>query len=505
MRKFFTIIILALVIAGLLRQPARAADYYRHQIGLNAHWALGGFGYDHMYDYRLQESRTEWVREHFYNEVLSLDNPEGWFNRYDEKIDRYQQLGIKVVGMLAYGEEHDNFYPPDPEQWQWFIRTVVGRYGDRVDAWEIWNEPDSPDYLVLNNPETFGPLLEQAYPIIKELDPGSTVIIGGLASPNYGFMETLYQDYADFFDAPAFHVYYCSSFLRTSGLKDLENDLARFKAVIDQYRPGDRAWVTEIGCSANGVSEETQKAYLQAAHDILFQHGWIARSFIYNFRKRDTDNAHENGFGILSRDMQTPSPGWKWYQDISRGPYDQPRVPLDQEQVKAAELKQALTESFSEKPIPFDRKHWPAIVNAYIYGDYPVDAIKQAVIWGGYTVHRSVPYEDWKNSESFMNYISRAKEKPQPFAYGQPRLSLTEEKSKMDELRSALEQKYAGKNTGIDGNNWDRIFKAYAYGGDPVEALVHAPRYGWKTVHPEISYEAWRNRSEYREFIGKPL
>jgi len=46
-------------------------------------------------------------------------------------------------------------------------------------------------------------------------------------------------------------------------------------------------------------------------------------------------------------------------------------------------------------------------VNAYVYGGYPLPAIKQSVKFGGKTVHPTIPWSLWKDSQDYKNYIDR--------------------------------------------------------------------------------------------------
>lgn len=50
---------------------------------------------------------------------------------------------------------------------------------------------------------------------------------------------------------------------------------------------------------------------------------------------------------------------------------------------------------------------WYTYVNAYVYGGYPIEAIKQGVRFGGKTVHPTRPWSDWKTSADYKAYINR--------------------------------------------------------------------------------------------------
>jgi hypothetical protein len=83
-------------------------------------------------------------------------------------------------------------YKPDPKAFGAFARAVATRYGDRVDTYLIWNEPNIPGWLDPQlecrgkrctpvAPHIYRDLLAAAYGAIKAADPGAEVVMGELA------------------------------------------------------------------------------------------------------------------------------------------------------------------------------------------------------------------------------------------------------------------------------------------------------------------------------------
>jgi hypothetical protein len=504
MKKIFLIIL----IINILFSPlfAMASDPWvatNDRIGLNVHWALGGFGKDDLYQLRLHQSRTTWVREHFYTEVFMGENQDAWFARYDLVMEKYRREGIKVLGMLAYGANHGDFYQPDLEVWEQFVRKVVARYRDSVSAWEVWNEPDSPTYLTPHNPETYGPILEIAYRTIKHNDPGALVLNGGLSWFNWYFAERLFKDYGSYFDQLAVHGYYCEN----QNYSEMMSHLSALRSVVGKYRPGQQIWITEFGCStgSSGISEQDQVNYLKEATATLLETTFVDKIFIYNIRNREIGDIYEDNFGLLTLDMQ-PRLAWDWYRRLPYGPYDQKRISLNLEQKKAGELKSVLEKFYGVGKIPVARENWYKLVNAYIYGGYPVIAIVQAVRFGGKTVHPEIRYEYWQDSDSYKEYINKGLVNGRfVFAYNKARLPIEVEQKKAVELKEKLANQFGLEHLRINADNWGKLFNAYAYGGYPVEAIARAVIYGGKTVHTDIPWTAWRRHPSYQEYINKPI
>jgi hypothetical protein len=480
-------------------------EYYKDRIGLNVHWALAGFGKDDKYNLRLRESKTRWVREHFYTEVFLSEGRDAWLSRYDFVLKKYKENDINVVGMLAYAERERRFWPPYDENWKNFIRLVVSRYKNYVKVWEIWNEPDSPKYLILNNPQTYIPILVKAYTEIKQIDPKAIVLTGGLSWPNFDFAKELYEKSGKF-DAFAFHIYSCGDYFASGNFSSIEGDLLRLKDLILKYNGGRKAWITEVGCSTNNhLSESQQKEYLEKIVPYLLDLGFIDKIFIYNIRNYEYGDPYEDNFGLLTSNLD-PRQSWYWYKSILRGPYDKNRLFPNEEEAKARELKTNLEKYFGQGLIPVSASNWPTLVNSYIYGEYPIQAIVQAIRFGGKTVHPSIPYYLWKETKVYNEYINKNWTGGLIiYAYGKPRQLITFEQQKAQELKNLLSTRYDFSKLRIDINNWNLALKAYIYGGYPIEAIARMGRYPATTVHTEIPYEAWSQTGIYNEYINKSI
>ncbi|MFA7662553.1 MAG: fibronectin type III domain-containing protein [Patescibacteria group bacterium] len=90
---------------------------------------------------------------------------------------------------------------------------------------------------------------------------------------------------------------------------------------------------------------------------------------------------------------------------LSAERYFKPRLNSTTEQTKAKELRKLLEDEFGK--LTLDAKYWPGLVSAYIYGDYPIQAIIQTIKFGGKTVHPTIMWEDWKNTETYFEYIDK--------------------------------------------------------------------------------------------------
>ncbi len=90
-------------------------------------------------------------------------------------------------------ESTANAWPPsNPANYAEFLTFIAKRYGRRLVAIEIWNEPDQANELYFAGPEKvrrYALLLRAAYPAIKKADPTLTVIAGSLVGSNGAFLN----------------------------------------------------------------------------------------------------------------------------------------------------------------------------------------------------------------------------------------------------------------------------------------------------------------------------
>lgn len=293
----------------------------KKRVGLNVHYALGSTANeDATLEARLRRSQTKWMREHFSHEAIMGEDQAAWFARYDKAMQFAVENNIHVVGMLAYGPVGDDYSRPTKGDWEEYVDLTVNRYKHVVDAWEVWNEPDSPDYL---NPSTQGnyiKLLQQASPIIRRNDPEAVILGGVLASPNPEWAEKIFDQAGTEFDQLAVHVYQCENWLNTGNLDALDEDWQAVEQVVSAYRPEVKIWVTEMGCSqgSSGVGEKEQRRSIKKITQHLLNTGSVEVILLYTIRDRSflvSSDPYEAYFGLLNSDF-SPKLVWDWYRQI---------------------------------------------------------------------------------------------------------------------------------------------------------------------------------------------
>jgi len=241
---------------------------------------------------------------------------------YHTAVGRLRAHEIEILGLVDY-----TTVPAPQSSWgsteyrDRFISTtawLVGQFSGQVNAWEIWNEEDigydpggtggdtylSPRdyaYLLGGDPTADGSTYPWAakgvYRALKEVNPGATVLLGGLsnawkAPDGRGaghYLRAVYLELAALgygagtwpFDVVGVHPYYGrnpdpSVYLFDGGDYILRANL--WSVMDEQGDGGKRFWITEIGWNTNTtqwvcmppfVSEANQAAYLKTSWDIF--------------------------------------------------------------------------------------------------------------------------------------------------------------------------------------------------------------------------------------------
>ena len=191
------------------------------------------------------------------------------------------------------------------------------RFKDRVRYWEIWNEPDHPNYWQPQDGlAAYAALLTKATAAVKEEDPSALTLLGGLSQNIPSHLQTIYERAGkNSFDVVNMHPF--ANPLNDGALEFVESTYRESLTVMRRFDDGDKPiWLTEIGCpglrggnvapwwlGAN-PTEEQQAQWLKA----VFAHvpSWpnIERVFWAFFR--DTPGHFKDGvdyFGLVREDF----------------------------------------------------------------------------------------------------------------------------------------------------------------------------------------------------------
>jgi hypothetical protein len=204
---------------------------------------------------------------------------------------------------------------------------VAARYGSRIAALELWNEPNyveegvSP-LVAPDRASTYAAMVKAAYPAVKRVAPALPVLAGALSFADDVFLKALYaRGMRGSYDGISVHPY---NEWRAPGAAhdiryykyDFVQGLTKVHEVM--LAAGDRTpvWITEMGyttCARGAdkwcVTPEQQGTYLAAAVRRAAAWPWVAGFFAYNLRdKGSSPSSTEDNFGLVTRNY-APKPG----------------------------------------------------------------------------------------------------------------------------------------------------------------------------------------------------
>nr|WP_257720754.1 cellulase family glycosylhydrolase [Mycobacterium sp. JS623] len=218
--------------------------------------------------------------------------------------------------------------PADPATFGNITRLIAERYKKSVRTWEIWNEPNVPEYFVPVNVPRYAALLRAAYSSIHAVQPDANVMSGGLSSNWHGvnpadFVRQLYDAGAgDSFDSVGVHPY-------TFPYPITEDPAGRGASIMNIYnvmsthgQSNKKIWLTEYGQATGtnpaAVSEQRQAAILVDFLDRASAISFLGPSFLFTTKDLSSDKANlDFNFGLYRMDY-SPKPVVSAIQALNR-------------------------------------------------------------------------------------------------------------------------------------------------------------------------------------------
>ena len=255
---------------------------------------------------------------------------------WDGIVNGWARNGIKgVIVVTGHGKP-----PVDKAGYASFVATLAERYGDKVAAWEVWNEEDEQEWWGApgGDPEHYARLLKVTYAAVHPT--GVPVIVGGLVGNDYGFLQKLYEFGAGgSFDGVGVHTdTACAVVPPDAFYRDPSGAVARFsflgfRSVHDVMAAhGDGAkpiWMTEFGWNTysglcdtgesagkkpGGVSQAAQAQYLSQAAHCLSLYPYVSDALWFTLKDDDAPQQ----YGLLSSYLGR-KPAYQSFLDVVAG------------------------------------------------------------------------------------------------------------------------------------------------------------------------------------------
>jgi hypothetical protein len=223
------------------------------------------------------------------------------------------------------------YAPANPNDYADIAAWVAQRWGSKMAALEVWNEPNLSNSLNSANPAAdYAAILKAAYPRVKVAAPLLPVLGPAMAFSDGDFLEALYaQGIQGSFDGLSFHPYNewraPSDPWQTARKKyTFLTGVPWIQSIMAAHGDGlKKLWFTEVGwpsCLPGGtdkwcVTEAQQADYIPSALRIIRDTwSYVDAAVVYNLRNKGTvATDREQSYGMLRRDFtEKPSYGaWK--------------------------------------------------------------------------------------------------------------------------------------------------------------------------------------------------
>ncbi|MGU3501909.1 cellulase family glycosylhydrolase [Mycobacterium sp. C31M] len=214
------------------------------------------------------------------------------WDQLDKVVNAAAARGMGILGVLnstpmwASQSTPLNGEPANLDRFAAFAKSVALRYGDKISAYEVWNEPNSIQFWNTLDPASYTEMLKKTYTALKQaaaqIGTDITVIGGvigagktwpGLTLNPIDFVKGMYAAGAHgYFDALSFHPYNFEwKFSVGESLpwgKDMPlYQLNKIRELMDSFleegQEQVKIWITEYGAPTNKVSEATQAAFVR--------------------------------------------------------------------------------------------------------------------------------------------------------------------------------------------------------------------------------------------------
>lgn len=157
---------------------------------------------------------VKWVRISIDWPLIEDDSGNFHWDLLDPMVRGLTEAGIEVYLSLHGGHNsHTKGKAPigEAERTAWlnYAEKVARRYGDKIDYYEIWNEPNTVWFWPRPvKPEDYFLLVKEASKLLKKVDPGCKVIGGSLARIDVPYATRLFElGIADYIDVLCYHPY----------------------------------------------------------------------------------------------------------------------------------------------------------------------------------------------------------------------------------------------------------------------------------------------------------
>ena len=198
-----------------------------------------------------------WIRIDFIWAVAEPFEGEYRWQVYDALVAAAEARGLQVLAVIAYTPQWATDgpelfgVPRDPADWRRFVDRAVRRYRGRIEAWEVWNEPNLPHFWAGSRRQYLDVILRPAAEAIRAADPLARVGAPGLAHLDsrdwHEWLLAVLEEAGDQIDVVTHHTYDRDSAGDVTAKLDASTPFGRNPVLWDLAPPSVREVLEEAG------------------------------------------------------------------------------------------------------------------------------------------------------------------------------------------------------------------------------------------------------------------
>jgi polysaccharide biosynthesis protein PslG len=172
--------------------------------------------------------------------------------------------------------------PADVQNWDDYVTAIASHAGARITYWELWNEPQDPEYYC-GDTRTLVTMAQHAYRIIKSINPAAQIIApAASAAGGPEWLDSyLSEGGGDYADIMSFHGY-CNS-----KAESIHSIISQYRSVIAAHGQSSKPlWDTEgdwAGDSDDVLEGSANRAAFMAKYYLLQWSDGVSRFVWYAY------------------------------------------------------------------------------------------------------------------------------------------------------------------------------------------------------------------------------
>lgn len=216
----------------------------------------------------------------------SIEREPGKYNWtfWDKLVGIAGQYHITLLPYVCYtpewlAEKRDHFWrqpPRDIRQFGEFVYAIVSRYRGKVGAWELWNEPDNPEFWEGTTAQ-FADMIREGAQAVRRADPEAVIVLGGMAGTYpTPFFQELKQKYQIENSVDVINIHGYQETWNNDRLERYPDQITAMAQAIQQPGASPDLWLAEFGYSdyrfrPDAVSQGDVAVYFDYEHTAAYQ------------------------------------------------------------------------------------------------------------------------------------------------------------------------------------------------------------------------------------------